>query len=96
MTRGHNASSSAGAGANSGVPSSGGAGSKRVSTTPKPSDGSGRNTNNSRGKRRLAASRTPAATVKRVTGKRVMTRNKKEKELTSFKDENGEVYKTGG
>ena len=31
-----------------------------------------------------------------MTGKRVMTRSKKEKELTSFKDENGEVYKTGG
>jgi arginine-glutamic acid dipeptide repeat-containing protein len=94
-TRGHNASSTAGTGANGGVPSSGGAGSKRVSTTPKPSDGSGRSTNNSRGKRRLAANRTPTATVKRVTGKRVMTRGKKEKELTSFKDENGEVYKTG-
>ena len=95
MTRGHNASSSTGAGANGGSSASGA--SKRVSTTPKPpGDGSGRNTNNSRGRRRMNASRTPAATVKRVTGKRVMTRSKKEKELTSFKDENGEVYKTGG
>ena len=90
-TRGHNNATGAGAnGVGSAAPS------KRV-TTPKP-EGTGRNTNNSRGKRRVAANRAPAApTAKRATGKRVGTRgNKKEKELTSFKDENGEVYKTGG
>ena len=71
--------------------------SKRAAT-PKP-EASGRNTNNSRGKRslrRLAANRTPTPTVKRATGKRVGARGKKEKELTSFKDDNGVVYNAGG
>ena len=86
MTR-HNAS--AGAGANNGAS----APSKRV-TTPKPEASSGRSTNNSRGKRRVVTSRASTPTVKR--GKRVMTRGKKEKELNSFKDDNGEVYKIGG
>ena len=84
----------------SGAATNGGAStpSKRQAT-PKPEQTSGRNTNNSRGKRslrRLAANRTPTPTVKRAAGKRVGTRGKKEKELTSFKDDNGVVYNAGG
>ena len=70
--------------------------SKRV-VTPKPeASTSGRSTYNSRGKRRVAAAnRTPTPTVKRA--KRGGARSgKKEKDLNSFKDENGEVYKAGG
>lgn len=86
MTR-HNASSAAANSAASAAPP------KRVAAS-KP-ESSGRSTNNSRGKRRVAAaSRTPTPTVKRV--KRVPKGGKKEKELNSFKDENGEVYKVGG
>ena len=93
MTRLHNAASS---GAAAGNGAGGGGSTKRVST-PKPETGSGRNTNNSRGKRRVATGNRAPGTVKRTAGKRVIaSRSKKEKELTSFKDENGEVYKTGG
>ena len=91
-TRHNNAS---GAGTNGGTSTP----SKRLATTPKPEQTSGRSTNNSRGKRslrRLAANRTPTPTVKRATGKRVGTRGKKEKELTSFKGDNGVVYNAGG
>lgn len=83
----HNATGAAANGTASAAPS------KRV-TASKP-EPSGRSTNNSRGKRRVAAaSRTPTPTVKRV--KRVVKSGKKEKELNSFKDENGETYKIGG